>query len=62
MSPVACTTSTPLIDPEVHRRIRLRRLGLQGAVARVVADLAYGDPRDTVVVVAVATSGAEVRR
>ncbi len=52
--PVAtCTATTPPIDLDVHRRIRLRRLGLHGAVARAVADLAYGESRDAVVLVAV---------
>lgn len=46
------------IDLDVHRRIRLRRLGLQGAVARAVADLAFGEPRDTIALVAIAHAAA----
>ncbi len=49
----ACATSGPPMALDGHRRIRLRRLGLQGAVARAVADLAFGEPRDTIVLVAV---------
>ena len=42
----ACTSTKPPIDLDVHRRVRLRRFGLQGAVARVVSELAFGPQRD----------------
>ena len=54
----SCAASAPPIELDVHRRIRLRRLGLQGAVARTVADLAFGEPRNAAVVVAVADVGS----
>ncbi len=56
----ACATSEPPMALDGHRRIRSRRLGLQGAVARAVADLAFGEPRDTVVLVAVAKASVQV--
>ena len=60
-----CAVSAPPIDPDVHRRIRLRRLGLRGAVAQVVADLAFGEARERLnwpVAAPVTSLSHEVRR
>ena len=58
-----CTSSAPPVDFDTHRRIRLRRLGLDGATARLISELAFGPGRDTIVVVANAgTLTGEARR
>ena len=62
-----CARVAPPIDPAMHRRIRLRRFGLQGATARLVADLAFGSERqdhDTVLSneTAIRPTAAEVVR
>lgn len=57
---VYCRNSNPPVDLVAHRRIRLRRFGLRGAVASVVADLAFGEARDAVLVV-VTIASPEVR-
>lgn len=58
---VVCAVMAPPIHPDAHRRIRLRRLGLRDATARLVAELAFGEARDAVMVLAAAPTFGEVR-
>ncbi len=68
MSSIACSgaLSAPSVNPEALQRRRIAaRASVSSAVAGVLALHAYGQPRDAIVLVAIADAGTligEVRR